>query len=85
MSKSIIGKEWNNMPKNHDIIAIKGKVIQETEKAYLFTDGSMLKTACGKPSTVPKAQWLPKSQCEWDDHDKEMQLPEWLAIEKGLV
>lgn len=24
--------------------------------------------------------WVPKSQCEWDEKDKTMQMPEWLAI-----
>lgn len=29
--------------------------------------------------------WLPKSQIEIDEQDKEIQLPEWLAIDKELV
>lgn len=73
------------MGKNHDILEIDGEVLQETERAYLFTDGEKLKNADGTPSLLPKAQWLPKSQCEWDSRDKIMQIPEWLALEKGLI
>lgn len=29
--------------------------------------------------------WLPKSECELDEDDCLAQVPEWLAIEKGLV
>jgi len=28
--------------------------------------------------------WLPKSQCDIDERTKEIDIPEWLAIEKGL-
>ncbi len=58
------------MPRELEDIA--GEVQGETEKAYRFYDGSI---------TV----WLPKSQCEWDDRDKIMTMPEWLAKEKGLI
>jgi hypothetical protein len=68
------------MPKKHDIIEITGEVLHETEDAYLFTDGTKEKD--GK-NTVNV--WLPKSQCEWDKGDKTMQLPEWLALDKGLI
>ena len=45
----------------------------ETEKAYHFSaDGN---------ETV----WLPKSQCGWDEHTETMTMPEWLAIDKGLI
>jgi hypothetical protein len=29
--------------------------------------------------------WLPKSLCEYDDNDGTMAMPEYFAIEKGLV
>lgn len=32
-----------------------------------------------------KLVWLPKSQIEFDRDDKTIELPEWLATEKGLV
>ena len=73
------------MAKNHDIIEIAGQIIHETDKAYLFTDGTMLKNSDGKSSASPKGQWIAKSQCEWDDKDKTMQMPEWLAMEKGFI
>jgi hypothetical protein len=29
--------------------------------------------------------WLPKSQCELDENDSSVEVPEWLAIKEGLV
>jgi hypothetical protein len=46
------------------------EILQETDKAVRVTDGAV---------TV----WLPKSQVEIADGVATM--PEWLAIEKGLV
>lgn len=60
------------MPKNRELVDIAGEVRGETEKAFRFFDGK---------ETV----WLPKSQCEWDENDKTMTMPEWLALEKGLI
>ena len=58
--------------KNHDIIEIAGELRHETDKAYLLFDGD-------------KKVWLPKAQCEWDEGSKTMQMPEWLAMERGLI
>jgi hypothetical protein len=58
--------------KNHDIIEIAGELRAESEKAYYLYDGKELVR-------------LPKSQCEWDETSKTMQMPEWLALEKGLI
>ena len=60
------------MSKNHDIIEIAGEIHGESDKAYRFYDGK-------------KTEWVPKSQCEWDEKDKTMQMPEWLATEKGFL
>jgi len=60
------------MSKNHDIIEIAGELRHETEKAYQFFDGKV---------TV----WIPKSQAEFDADAKTMQMPEWLALERGLI
>lgn len=60
------------MSKNHDIIEIAGEIRGETEKAYRLFDGQ-------------KTEWVPKSQCEWDEKDKTMQMPEWLAMDKGFI
>jgi len=60
------------MSKNHDIIEIAGELRGETEKAYRLYDGK-------------KTEWVPKSQCEWDEKDKTMQMPEWLAMDKGFL
>ena len=58
--------------KRHEITEIAGEVHHETEKAYLFYDG------------INKV-WLPKSQCQWDEDEQTMSVPEWLALEKGLI
>ncbi len=57
-----------------DLVDIAGELVEpyETAAAYRFFDGY---------STV----WLPKSQCQWDEEDATMTMPEWLAKEKGLV
>jgi len=52
-------------------VEISGEVIGETKAAWKFYDGSDI---C----------WLPKSQCEWNGTDT-MEMPEWLAKEKGLI
>lgn len=65
------------------IVTIDCTVVKETPAAYLVDVGKT-KVAAGGVK-VPDLVWLPKSQCEWDEGDGEMQLPEWLAIEKGLV
>jgi hypothetical protein len=38
----------------------------------LFFDGS-------------KEVWLAKALCEWSEEEKVMQMPEWLAMERGLI
>ncbi len=60
------------MSKNHDIIEIAGELRGETDKAYRLFDGK-------------KTEWVPKSQCDWDEKDKTMQMPEWLATDKGFL
>lgn len=62
--------------KNHDIIEISCQKKYETEKAILVVN---LKN---------KDVWLPKSQIEIDSEAKgvvELQIPEWLAVEKELI
>lgn len=59
---------------NSDLVDISGELRHETDKAFLFWDG-------GNDEPV----WLPKSQVEWDETGKIMTMPEWLALEKGLI
>ena len=60
--------------KAHGNVEIAGEVKGESRSglAYLFYDGKI---------TV----WLPKSQCQWDEEEKTMLMPEWLAMEKELI
>jgi len=60
------------MSKNHDIIEIAGELHHKTEKAYLLFDGA-------------KEVWIAKSLSEWNETSKTMQMPEWLALENGLI
>lgn len=59
-------------------IEIACKKLGETENALRIYDGG-------------QSVWIPKSQIEETDHDFDtkgegtIMLPEWLAIEKGLV
>jgi hypothetical protein len=60
------------MSKNHDIIEIAGELRHETEKAYLWFDGD-------------REVWIPKSHGEYAEGEKTIQMPEWMALEKGLI
>lgn len=53
-------------------VEISGTIEHETAKAWLFNDG------------VRKI-WMPKSQCTWDEAEKLLTVPEWLAYEKELI
>ncbi len=59
-------------PDHEHLVDVPGQVKLDTQKAWLFYNGSI---------TI----WLPKSQVEWDERDKIMTMPTWLAKEKGLV
>jgi len=56
---------------NHDLVDIAGEVRARTERAIQFFDGDTL-------------VWLPRSQIEVND-DGTVTMPEWLAVDKGLV
>lgn len=55
-----------------NLIDLAGEIRRETELAYCFFDGD-------------REVWLPKSQVEWDEHEKTMAMPEWMARDKGLI
>lgn len=77
------------MGKNHHIIEVDGIVYKETNAAYLFSNGTTKKDEYG--NEFPVKVWLPKSECQWDWEgltpidSGTMQIPEWLALEKGLI
>lgn len=56
-----------------DLIDIACIIVTETEKAYLIDHGAKAKV------------WVPKSQCEYDENDKTLALPKWLAKDKGII
>lgn len=55
-----------------NLVDIPGTIEGETTLAYRFNDGD-------------RTIWLPKSQVEWDEDEKVMVMPEWLAHEKELL
>lgn len=65
--------------KNHDIIELDCYVRHETNSAFLVETGVGMKA------------WVPKSRVEVERRSgslgecDNMQIPEWMAIEKGLV
>ena len=60
------------MTSRSTLIDVAGEVRGETALAYRFFDGT-------------RTVWLPKSQCEWDDEERTMAVPQWLAQEKELI
>ncbi|WP_428491621.1 hypothetical protein [Rhodopila sp.] len=56
-----------------DLIDIAGTIQHETDKAYLVDTG------------LEKPVWLAKSMVEHDPADGTFAMPEWLAMEKGLI
>ena len=64
--------------RNHDIVTIQVRRMNETDKAVLVT------------ADAPRnAVWVPKSQVEVHEEAGTslvmLDIPEWLAIDKGLV
>ena len=55
-----------------DVADVEGTVDFETDSAFLFNDGI-------------RRVWLAKSQCQWDEDESVMTLPEWLALDKELI
>lgn len=55
-----------------DIVEVDGEVVRRTADAVLWDDGSI-------------EVWLPLSQIEVNEESGTVSMPEWLAIEKGLV
>lgn len=64
--------------RQHDIITIEVQLKHETEKAYLV-----------EAVDHDTEAWVPKSLVELSEKDKfglcEMQIPEYLALDKGLI
>lgn len=56
---------------NHDLVEISGEIRAQTDKAIQLFDGD-------------KPVWLPRSQIEIND-DGTVTMPEWLALDKGLI
>lgn len=55
-------------------------VMSETSMAWKVKLGEP-----DNPFDKTPSEWLPKSQCDMADDKKSVSVPEWLAIEKGLV
>lgn len=55
-----------------ELVEVAGEVRRDTDKAYHFFDGT-------------RAEWIPKSQARYDASKRVMEMPEWLAKEKGFI
>ena len=55
-----------------------GEIKHETDAAYLVFDGQ-------NEIWLPKSQIKEKRQLDQKNNDFEFKIPEWLAIEKGIV
>lgn len=64
------------MSQDDDVVEIQGVVKHETARAILLDTGD-------------EEVWIPKSQVlgqeEIEDGITELQIPEWLAMDKGLI
>lgn len=60
------------MNKKRELVDIAGEILFETELAYRFDAGD-------------RTEWIPKSQCQWDQDEQVMTMPEWIAKEKGFI
>ncbi len=58
---------------NHELVDIACIIVAETERAWKIDHGG------------DEECWVPKSQCEWDSETKTMTMPQWLAIDKGII
>lgn len=69
---------WNGEKMKSDIIDITVQKLHETDAAVLVTD-----------TTPEKGVWLPKSKIEIEPSETKglhvVTLPEWLALNKGLI
>lgn len=59
----------------NETVTITGEVCADTPLAWHFFQAG---------DTEGDAVWLPKSQCEWDEEAREMEMPTWLAEKNGL-
>lgn len=67
------------MKKNHDLIEVDAvELKRETEKAYGLSQGELDKD--DREILI----WVPKSMVEKND-DGTFTMPEWLALDKGLI
>lgn len=55
-----------------DVVDIAGELRHETDRGYLIFDGA-------------KEVWLPKILFEHDEEEGVFTMPEWLALDKGLI
>jgi len=62
--------DWSNESDEYDY----DEIIAETDAAW-----------CLRMSDTGEGTWFPKSQCEIDDHNMVVEVPNWLAEKKELI
>lgn len=60
------------MTTNDNPINLELDLLHQTDEALLVTDGD-------------NEWWVPKSLCEYDEDIKWLTMPEWMALEKGMI
>jgi len=65
-----------NIDRDRETVEVFGEIRKETDKAMLLFDGV-------------REVWIPKSMIEYSDTNKYgqtlVEIPEWLAYDKGLI
>jgi len=61
--------------------------MEEISFEQILVDGDLawLLLLDGSDPWNQKKEWFPKSKCEIDEANYTIQVPEWLALEKGLI
>lgn len=57
---------------SQETITIEATLLHETPRAYRINDGK-------------REAWLPKAEVEYDPDEETFTMPEWLAMDRGLI
>ena len=61
------------MSRNNEPVEIECVLIRDSANAFLIRGDS------------GEEVWVPKSECTWDKDAKIMEMPYWLAYDRGLI
>lgn len=61
------------MPRNHEPVSVEATIVAETKHAWLLDHGAAVDA------------WVPKSLVTRDEDAGTFVMPEWLALERGII